>query len=336
MIITERMTLGMKIVICIFLFMVLLNVVPPKKQLEKNPFIVAKGERPLIAAHRGGKNLNPENTFKAFDYAVNELDIDILELDLVMTKDKHLVAIHNLTINECSDAEAISGSTEDYYVGAHTLAELQELNFGYNFKDRNGNYPYRYALDDPERMTKINNEQLHIATIDDIFARYANTKLKFIVEIKDKNEIGFEAADQLNELLTVTYRENNLRERVIIGTFNGEVENYIVEKYPTLFRGGSVSSVTSFVITQMLGMNIFDKSNFMALQIPTSRSVKGITIKLDQRTYIKRAHLRGISVQYWSINDKEEMRRLLELGADVIMTDNPDIALELLIEMGYE
>ena len=129
MIITERMTLGMKIVICIFLFMVLLNVVPPKKQLEKNPFIVAEGERPLIAAHRGGKNLNPENTFKAFDYAVNELDIDILELDLVMTKDKHLVAIHNLTINECSDAEAISGSTEDYYVGAHTLAELQELNF---------------------------------------------------------------------------------------------------------------------------------------------------------------------------------------------------------------
>ncbi len=55
MIITERMTLGMKIVICIFLFMVLLNVVPPKKQLEKNPFIVAEGERPLIAAHRGGK-----------------------------------------------------------------------------------------------------------------------------------------------------------------------------------------------------------------------------------------------------------------------------------------
>jgi glycerophosphoryl diester phosphodiesterase len=86
----------------------------------------------------------------------------------------------------------------------------------------------------------------------------------------------------------------------------------------------------------MLGINIFDKSNFMALQIPRSRSVKGITIKLDQRTYIKRAHLRGISVQYWTINEKEEMRRLLELGADVIMTDNPDIALELLTEMGYE
>ena len=57
-----------------------LNIIPPKKVLDGNPnsFIIEEGSRPLIAAHRGCKNLNPENTFKAIDYSVEHYDIDII------------------------------------------------------------------------------------------------------------------------------------------------------------------------------------------------------------------------------------------------------------------
>ena len=125
------------------------------------------------------------------------------------------------------------------------------------------------------------------------------------------------------------------KDQIVIGTFNPEIEEYLKDNYPDLMRGASTSGAAGFVITQMLGVNIFNANTFSCLQIPTEYDIKGIEIKLDKKTYINRAHRRNISVQFWTINDKEEMRRLIEMGADVIMTDNPDVMYELLVEMGY-
>lgn len=308
-------------------------IIPPKKAIEENPFIIEEGSRPLIAAHRGGKNLNPENTFKAFNYSIENFDIDILELDLCMTKDERLVVVHNLTINECSDVEEITGSSDDYFVSDHTLSELELFNYGYNFKNEVGEYVYRNLLTgvaDADKASILAENDLKIVTIDELFAAYKDTDLKFIIEIKDGGELGYKAAD----ILASQMKENSMEKRVVIGTFHTEIENYLEEKYPSLMRGGSVGGVTKFVVTQMLGVNIFDNSTFCCLQIPVEETVKGITIHLDKKTYINRAHRRNISVQYWTINDKEEMRELINLGADVIMTDSPDILYELLEEMG--
>ena len=81
----------------------------------------------------------------------------------------------------------------------------------------------------------------------------------------------------------------------------------------------------------MLGVNIFDKSDFACLQIPTDYDV-GITLNLANRNYVERAHRRNIAVQYWTINDEETMRELIELGCDCIMTDNPELLAKILME----
>ena len=73
---------------------------------------------------------------------------------------------------------------------------------------------------------------------------------------------------------------------------------------------------------------------FDNVQIPTEYDLNGITFNLAKKNYVKRAHRRNIYVQFWTINDKEEMRKLINIGADVIVTDNPDIMYELLKEMG--
>jgi glycerophosphoryl diester phosphodiesterase len=77
-----------------------------------------------------------------------------------------------------------------------------------------------------------------------------------------------------------------------------------------------------FIVTQMFKVNIFDNGDFACLQIPTDYDV-GITLKLNKETYVRRAHRRNIAVQYWTINDEETMRELIELGCDCIMTDDP-------------
>ena len=84
----------------IILFLVVINVIPPKHNVENNPFIIEKGELPMIAAHRGGGDNNPENTILAFREAVNTIGVDIIESDLYLTKDGYLVYNHDSYIDE--------------------------------------------------------------------------------------------------------------------------------------------------------------------------------------------------------------------------------------------
>ena len=323
-------------VLCVFLglflsivlFFVVINVIPPVKVMEENPFIIEKGAKPLIAAHRGGKNLNPENTFKAIDYAVENCDIDILEMDICVTKDFNLVLAHNLTLDSYANVP-----TSDYKISNHTLAELEQLNMGYRFQ-KDGEYLYRHILDDVDpseyRDVLIKNG-LKIVTIPELFAKYGNTDLKYIIEIKNSGALGKLAAKRLTEAA----KEYGVENKIVIGTFHDEIEEELRTKYGEFMRGASLSVAKNFVVTQLLKINIFDDSNFHALQIPTDYEVKDIEIDLTMKTLIRRAHRRNISVQYWTINDKEEMRMLIEQGADVIMTDAPDVLYELLVEMGY-
>ena len=60
--------------------------------------------------------------------------------------------------------------------------------------------------------------------------------------------------------------------------------------------------------------------------------VKGIQLDLTWKTYIVRAHRRNIAVQYWTINDADDMRFLIERGADAIMTDDPLLLKQVLEE----
>lgn len=324
------LTILLGIFLTILVFFLVINVIPPKKVIAKNPFIIKEGSRPMIAAHRGGKNLNPENTFKAMDHSIENYDIEILEMDLCMTSDNHLILSHNLTINAYTDV-----TVENYYVNEHTLDEIRHFNFGYNFKDpTSGEYIYRDILKDVKDEDKsqvLLENDLRVVTINELFDKYAETDLKYIIEIKDSGDLGLAATDLLVSLI----KQYKLEEKVIVGTFHDEVESYLEKDYPEIMRGGSVGAAASFVITQMFRVNLFDSSTFTALQIPTSYEIKGITVPLTWETYIDRAHRRNISVQYWTINDKEEMRKLIKLGADVIMTDCPDVMYNLLDEMGY-
>ena len=104
------------ILACILLFFVVINVIPPQKNVENNPFVVEKGELPMIAAHRGGSDNNPENTLLAFREAVETIGVDIIESDLYLTKDGYLVYNHDSYIDETCNIN-----------GDLTLDEVEDL-----------------------------------------------------------------------------------------------------------------------------------------------------------------------------------------------------------------
>ena len=150
----------------------------------------------------------------------------------------------------------------------------------------------------------------------------------FIVEIKNGEELGYKACEILNQTLE-QYPE--YKDQIVVGTFHDEIEEELKTKYPELLRGAPTGTAAKFILTQFLGVNLFDNSDFACLQIPMSYDI-GIELPLDQKTLIDRAHRRNIAVQYWTINDPDEMRRLIELGCDAIMTDDPKLLKEVLEE----
>lgn len=321
------------IIALILAFFAVVNIIPPKKNVENNPFVVGEDGLPMIAAHRGGGDNNPENTMLAFREAVNTIGVDIIESDLYLTKDGYLVYNHDSYIDEtCNingdlsldEVEALCEQEENrHYIQDMTLAQLEQYNFGYYFEDENGERIY-------QDVTDLETAGLQIATVDKLFAEFYESRpdLLFIVEIKNSGELGYEACRILSETLN-QYPE--YRDQIVVGTFHDEIEQELKEKYADLLRGAPTGTARQFVLTQFLGVNLFDNSDFACLQIPTSYDV-GIEIDLDKKTLIQKAHRRNIAVQYWTINDADEMRELIELGCDCIMTDNPVLLKSVLEE----
>ncbi len=321
------------VLLALVLFFVVINIIPPTKNVEENPFVVGEGNLPLIAAHRGGGLNNPENTLFAFREAVNTIGIDIIESDLYLTKDGYLVYNHDAYVDEtCNingdlsldEVETLCEAEENrHYIKDMTLAELQQYNFGYYFEDKVGNRPYK-DVTDPKAAG------LQIATADQLFAEFyeSNPDLKFIVEIKDNGERGKQACKILYDTLQAypTYQK-----QLVVGTFHDEIEAELKANYALLLRGAPTGTAAGFILTQFLGVNLFNQGDFACLQIPTSYDL-GIQLTLDKTTLIDRAHRRNIAVQYWTINDADEMRHLIELGCDAIMTDDPVLLKSVLEE----
>ena len=107
----------------------------------------------LIIAHRGASGYLPEHTLESKALAFGQ-GADYLEQDLVMSKDNHLVVIHDHFLDGLTDvAQKFPGRARadgKYYVPDFTLAEIRSLQMTENFKTENGKqvpvYPDRFPL----------------------------------------------------------------------------------------------------------------------------------------------------------------------------------------------
>lgn len=283
-----------------------------------NPYITPYGTT-LVSAHRSGGGIFPENTMMAFEGCINSdtFKTDIFEFDLHITKDGELIILHDDTLDRTTDSEEIFGVTgarpEDY-----TLAELKTLNFGECFTDDSGNTPYKGLRGDDVP------DSLRAATLREVLEYLeANGGFKYIIEIKNKDRLGYEAAEKLHEVLS----DMDLLDSAIIGTFNGEVTRYLDENFPDMLRSASISEVLRFYFDSLFGVNRGEGYyKYTALQIPANQFV----IKLGTSKLTDYAHKNNIAVQYWTINDPEDMKLLKSINADCVMSDNPDLAYAVL------
>ncbi len=291
--------------------------IPAKEQMT-NPFITT--DKALVSAHRSGADIAPENTMMAFEFCVENKDfnVDTFEFDLHITKDDKLILLHDDTLDRTTNSKEEFGK-EDVTPSEKTYEELAVLNFGENFETPDGEYPYKNLRGDdiPENLKVVLLEEV----LDYL---QANGDFTYIIEIKDKGENGFKAADELYRIL----KEKDLLDKVVFGTFNGDVTKYVDENYPDMLRSSSIVEVVLFYLAASYNIDLNDSFyKFDALQIPTNQY--GV-LMLGSERVVNYAHRHNIAVQYWTINEEDEIKRLNEIGADCIMSDVPDLAYDVI------
>ena len=289
-----------------------------------NPYITERGKA-FVSAHRSGGGQFPENTLMAFENCINskEFNTDIFEFDLHITKDGELILLHDSTLDRTTDS-AETLKVEKARPSDYTYDEIRNLNFGESFTDENGNKPYAGLRGDkiPENLKAVKIE----AVLDYL---QSNGDFRYIIEIKNGGELGEKAADKLYKILS----EKKMLEKAIIGTFHVNVSKYMDKTYPDMLRSCSLTEGIVFYMCAFFGIEKeVGTFNYKALQIPSSAFV----INTGTTRVVNYAHKHNIAVQYWTINDEAEMKRLNEIGADAIITDYPERAYAVINSLNGE
>jgi glycerophosphoryl diester phosphodiesterase len=252
---------------------------------------------PTNFAHRGASSRAPENTLEAFRLAA-ESGAGGLELDIHLTSDGRIVVIHDDSVNRTTNGEG--------FVRDMTLHEVRSLDACYRFTpDGGATYPYR-------------GRGVQVPELGEVFREFPDHKVN--IDIKEE-QLGVEAA------LLKTITDACAGDRVLVVS---EMP-VVVERFRKLSRGGistgaSRREIAVFYRMSKLRLEYLLRIAYDALQVPAEYGGREVVTP----RFVEAAHNRGVRVDVWTIDDPEEMRRLLDLGADVIMTNRPEVLGEVL------
>src|SRR5918992_413167 len=255
------------------------------------------GEWPVNLAHRGASALAPENTIEAFRLAV-EAGAGGLELDVHMTRDGHIVVIRDATVDRTTNG---SGAVSEM-----TFDELRRFDAGHDFSPDGGpTRPYR-------------GRGVRVPTLGEVLEEFPGVAVN--IDIKA-------GSPGIEETVLGVLRAANASGRALVVS----TSHYIVKRFRRV-SGGHVSTGASrweigvFYIASRLRLERLIRPAYDALQVPLRH--RGIPVLTPR--FVLAAHARGVRVDAWTINQADEMRRLLDLGVDVIMTDRPGMLAEVL------
>ena len=253
----------------------------------------------MVIAHQGGDGIFPGDTLYAFEKAV-ELGADVLEMDAHITKDGEIVLMHDEKVDRTTDG---AGLIEDL-----TLAELKQLDAAYQWSNDDGvTFPYR-------------GQGIQVPTLRELFEKFP--EMRYVIEIKlTKNPI--------DKPLCALIREMNMQEQVVVASFHDEAMAMFRAICPEVATSASRSEVTKFVILGKVFLSGWDSPHYQSLQVPWERS-ESKNIPIMTARFIREAHAKNLHVEPWTVDDPALMKQYIEWGVDGIITDRPDLMIDVL------
>jgi glycerophosphoryl diester phosphodiesterase len=244
---------------------------------------------PLLYAHRGAPLEQPENSLPGFAAAL-ELGADALEIDVHMTRDGHVVVAH--------DPDGARTAAVARAIAACTLDEVKAWDIASG-----------PGLGCPRRPACC------IPTLDEVLARFPDMPLN--VDVKQSEP------DMLASLLRVI-AAHDAQQRVLLTSFSSR----ITRRIRALGYAGPTGLGQAEAVAAVFGPRWLLRLRPLRgqrLQVP----LRSGAWRLDRRELVDKLHALGIAIDYWVVNDVREAERLLEIGADGIVTDDVSSMAEL-------
>jgi glycerophosphoryl diester phosphodiesterase len=248
--------------------------------------LATAADQPLIAAHRGGAALWPENSLLAFRNAA-ELGADLLETDVHLTADGEVVIIHDPTLDRTTNGRGP--------VSAMKMADLAKL----RLKAADG---------------KLTDES--VPKLTELFDVLQLGSAQLLLEIK----VGVNGTPYpgIEKKVVELVRANGLRERVLIMAFE--------DATLTRVRALDPDVRTVLLVSQARAKNAAGARDAVKWTTAVRANVLGIDHRVLDGEVVSAAHAANVRVAAWTVNTESDLKRVIGLGVDVVISDRPDLA----------
>lgn len=248
--------------------------------------------RIINIAHRGASGHAPEHTLVSYETS-EEMTGDYLEIDLQMTKDGTLIAMHDSELSRTTDGDGL--------VKEHTIDEIKVLDAGTWFNEEN-----------PQLAQPVFN-QLEVPTLDDILEEFG-TDANYYIEIKTPEEYP-----EMVEELVSTLDDHHLigadvtEGQVIIQSFSEASLLEVKEVEPSL----PLIQLISYEGKANISREELAHLNEYAVGI-------GVNYKQLNEQYVQKVRAADLLLHPYTVNEKKDMSRLIKWGVTGMFTDYPD------------
>jgi glycerophosphoryl diester phosphodiesterase len=240
-----------------------------------------------LYAHRGAAAEQPENTIGSFERAVS-YGVHGLEMDVHMSSDDVIVVSHD------PDGQRMCGRPKA--IKQCTYAELKTWDAGWGFVSPQRERPFaECGFQIPRFAEVLDGFPDHIINVD-LKQNYPSMVAKVMKIV----------------------REAGAEDRVILASFSQATLLHVRGcGYPGMTAMAAVDLASALFLPRWLVGRMPLRGR--AAQIPTRHGFYSLATEAN----ISRLHALGVRVDFWTINEPQEARRLLAMGADGIMTDDP-------------
>lgn len=267
-------------------------------------------------AHRGGRGLMPENTIPAMLNAVKIPEVVTLEMDAHITKDGQVIISHDPYFNPL-----ITTTPDGKYLSAKEAQNilLYKMDYSEIRKYDVGMKPHP----DFSRQQKLAvAKPLLSALIDSVeqLAKANNRLMLYNIEIKSKKEtdnINHPEPAVFAEKLIAVLKEKNILDRSVIQSFDPRAIQFVHAHYPSI--------QTSFLVDKNGG----DKVDEQLANIGFVPTIYSPVYTIVTKQLIDACHAKKMKVIPWTVNNAEEIQRLVNLGIDGIISDYPDLFIRI-------
>lgn len=262
--------------------------------------------------HRGCRGLMPENTVPAMIKAI-ETGVTTLEMDAVITKDKHVILSHepffNHDISTKPDGSPVDNAEEKKFnIFQMTFSETQQFDVGLKPHPR---FP---------QQQKIAAKKPLLADVIDTVEKYCKTNNRpapfYNIETKSTpftDLIFHPAPEEFVELVMYIVNQKGIGDRVIIQSFDFRTLQVMRAKYPAIKTAALIEDFDKRTLEEQLSALNF---------IP---AVYSPHYSLVNPSLVKRCHDQNMKIIPWTVNDRPTMDTLRQMGVDGIISDYPNL-----------